>query len=106
MEIFKNPNYNFLAWKWPLIFLSLVLSISGQISLLYKGGPNYGIDFKGGTQVTVKFKDKPDLDSLRKQLNAHGMKDPTLQTYDKVEFNEIIIGKIGRASGREREQSS
>jgi preprotein translocase subunit SecF len=92
MEIFKNPNYNFLGWKWPLIILSLVLSISGQISLLIKGGPLYGIDFKGGTQVYVKFKDKPDLDGLRKQLDAHGIKDSTLQTYDKVEKNEIIIG--------------
>ena len=91
MEIFKNPNYNFLGWKWPLIILSLVLSISGQVSLLMKGGPNYGIDFKGGTQVTVKFKDKPDLDALRKQLDAHGMKDCTLQTYDRPEKNEIII---------------
>ena len=91
MEIFKNPNYNFLGWKWPLIILSLVLSISGQISLLMKGGPLYGIDFKGGTQVTVKFKDKPDLDALRKQLDAHGMKDCTLQTYDRPEKNEIII---------------
>jgi preprotein translocase subunit SecF len=91
MEIFKNPNYNFLGWKWPLIILSLVLSISGQVSLLMKGGPNYGIDFKGGTQVTVKFRDKPDLDALRKQLDAHGMKDCTLQTYDRPEKNEIII---------------
>jgi preprotein translocase subunit SecF len=101
MEIFKNPNYNFLGWKWPLIILSLVLSISGQISLLYKGGPLYGIDFKGGTQVTVKFKDKPDLDALRKQLDAHGMKDCTLQTYDRPEKNEIIIGMEQKGHGEE-----
>ena len=65
MEIFKNPNYNFLGWKWPLICLSLVLSISGQISLLYKGGPRYGIDFRGGTLVYVTFKDTPPQDQLR-----------------------------------------
>jgi preprotein translocase subunit SecF len=101
MEIFKNPNYNFLGWKWPLICLSLVLSISGQISLLYKGGPLYGIDFKGGTQVTVKFKDKPDLDALRKQLDAHGLKDCTLQTYDRPEKNEIIIGMEQKGNGED-----
>jgi preprotein translocase subunit SecF len=101
MEIFKNPNYNFLGWKWPLICLSLVLSISGQISLLYKGGPLYGIDFKGGTQVTVKFKDKPDLNALRKQLDAHGLKDCTLQTYDRPEKNEIIIGMEQKGNGEE-----
>src|SRR5580658_10370779 len=101
MEIFKNPNYNFLGWKWPLICLSLVLSISGQVSLLIKGGPLYGIDFKGGTQVKVKFKDKPDLESLRKQLDLHGMKDCTLQRYDSAEKNEIIIGM--EQQGRQEE---
>src|SRR5579871_2637076 len=91
MEIFKNPNYNFLSWKWPLICLSLVLSISGQISLLMKGGPIYGIDFKGGAEVLVKFKDVPNLETLRKQLDAQGIKDATLQRYDDPAKNEIII---------------
>ncbi len=90
MEIFKNPNYNFLGWKWPLICLSLVLSISGQISLLMKGGPLYGIDFKGGTLVYVKFKDTPDIERLRHELDQHKL-ESTLQRYDKAEKNELII---------------
>ena len=92
MEIFKNPNYNFLAWKWPLIALSLVLSISGQISLIYKHGPRYGIDFKGGTLVYVKFKDTPPQDKLREALHARGLGESTVQGYGPAQNNEIIIG--------------
>jgi len=92
MEIFKNPNYNFLAWKWPLIALSLVLSISGQISLIAKHGPRYGVDFKGGTLVYVKFKDTPPEEKLRSALQARGLGESTLQGYGPAQNNEIIIG--------------
>ena len=30
-----------------------------------KGGPRYGIDFKGGTLMTVKFAGKPPIDEIR-----------------------------------------
>ena len=92
MEIFKNPNYNFLSWKWPLIALSLVLSIAGQISMVVKHGPLYGIDFKGGTLVYVKFKDAPPEDKLRAALHQHQLGDSTLQGYDQPQKHEVIIG--------------
>ena len=48
MELFKNTNFDFLGKKWPFIIASLVLTAAGLISLAMKGGPRYGIDFKGG----------------------------------------------------------
>ncbi len=48
MELFKNTNFDFLGKKWPFISASLVLTVAGLISLAMKGGPKYGIDFKGG----------------------------------------------------------
>jgi preprotein translocase subunit SecF len=101
MEIFKNPNYNFLAWKWPFIAVSLVLSISGQISLIAKHGPRYGVDFKGGTLVYVKFKDTPPEDKLRQALNANKLGDSTQQRYGPPQNNEIIIGVEQKGSNDE-----
>ena len=63
MELFKNTNFDFLGKKWPFIIASLVLSVAGLISLALKGGPRYGIDFKGGTLMTVKFAGKPPVDA-------------------------------------------
>ena len=92
MEIFKNPNYDFLGWKWIFIALSLVLSISGQVSLLSKNGPAYGIDFRGGTLVYVKFNDAPNLDLLRRALTSRGLGESTIQRFGPEANYEVIIG--------------
>jgi preprotein translocase subunit SecF len=55
MELFKNTNYDFLGKKWPFIIASLVLTVAGFASILMQGGLKFGIDFKGGTLMTVKF---------------------------------------------------
>ena len=91
LEIFRSPNYNFLRWKWHFIAASWVLILAGLVSLWMKGGPRYGIDFKGGTLVYVKFADTPDLDRLRKGLAAEGLGSSTLQPYGPPENNEVIV---------------
>ena len=68
MEFFKNTNYDFLGKKWPFIILSLLLSAAGIVSLIVKGGPKYGIDFKGGALVTVRFAQRPPVDKVRAAL--------------------------------------
>lgn len=92
MELFRDANYDFLGRKWAFIALSLVLSLSGLISLLLKGGPRYGIDFRGGTLVYVKFQQLPPLDQLRNALKARGMGESTIQRYGAERDNEVIIG--------------
>ena len=39
-------------------------------ALVVKGGPNYGLDFRGGTQILVRFDPKPPIDELRRVLSA------------------------------------
>ena len=55
MQIFKNTNYDFLGKKWPFIIASLVLTVAGLSSIVLHGGLRYGIDFKRGAQMTVKW---------------------------------------------------
>ena len=70
MEIFKNTNFDFLGKKWPFIIASLVLTAAGIVSLIMKGGPRYGIDFKGGTVTVVKFQNAVSEDQIRAALSA------------------------------------
>lgn len=70
MEIFKNTNYDFLGKKWPFITLSVVLLLAGMVSLALKGGPRYGIDFKGGALMYVRFANEPPVDKIRTALSA------------------------------------
>ena len=90
MELFKNTNFDFLGKKWPFIIVSLVLTVAGIGSLIAKGGPKYGIDFRGGTLVYVKFADKPPVEKLRSALGAKLGGVPEVQ--EMTGQNEVIIG--------------
>ena len=74
MELFKNTNFDFLGKKWPFIMASLVLTAAGLISLAVKGGPNYGIDFKGGASILLRFNSEPPVQKIRSALESkvHG----------------------------------
>ena len=70
MELFGSTNYDFLGKKWPFIILSLILTAAGLVSLAIKGGPRYGIDFRGGALVTVTFAQRPPVDKVRAALSG------------------------------------
>jgi preprotein translocase subunit SecF len=91
MELFHQPNYNFLRWKWYAIALSLVLLGAGGVSLGRLGGLRYGVDFTGGTLVYVKFSETPDLNRIRTGLREQGLASSTIQRYGRPESNEVIV---------------
>ena len=90
MEIFRNTNFDFLGKKWIFISASLALMVAGFISLLVKGGPAYGIDFKGGTLMYVKFANPPHVDRIRSVISAKIPGEVSVQ--EITGSNEVIIG--------------
>src|SRR5689334_23493814 len=91
MELFKNTNFDFLGKKWPFIIASLVLTVAGFASIAAKGGLKYGIDFKGGALMTVKFASNPPLEKIRTAMSKIG--DVTVQNFTGVGAeNEVEIG--------------
>ena len=94
MELFKNTNFDFLGYKWPFIIASLVLSVAGIGSLLVKGGPHWGIEFKGGMQITAKFASEPPIEKVRSVLASALSSTPSVQTFE-AGSNEILIGTEG-----------
>jgi preprotein translocase subunit SecF len=69
MELFKNTNIDFLGKKWLFIGLSLVLTAAGWISIGMKG-MRYGIDFKGGAQMSLRFAQEPPVQQIRTALES------------------------------------
>ena len=94
MELFKNTNFDFLGYKWPFILASLVLSVAGVGSLLVKGGPHWGIEFKGGMQITAKFATEPPIEKVRSVLSSALSSTPSVQTFE-AGSNELLIGTEG-----------
>jgi len=91
MELFKNANYDFLGKKWPFIIVSLVLTAIGLVSLAMKGGPRYGIDFRGGALVYLKFGEKPPIEKIRSAL-APRLPGGAPEIQEVTGTNEVIVG--------------
>src|SRR5437773_12473979 len=91
MELFKNTNFDFLGKKWPFIIASLVLTVAGLTSIAMKGGIKYGIDFRGGAMMYVKFSGPPPLDKIRSSLSARVPGGIDVQSLTGANANEVII---------------
>jgi preprotein translocase subunit SecF len=91
MELFRQTNIDFLRWKWWAIGASWLLIIIGMGHVVAQKGLKYGIDFSGGTQIALKFRDKPDIDQLRKILASGNFGETGIQRYEAAEKNEVLI---------------
>lgn len=82
MELIKpGTKVDFVRYStWAYAF-SGVLILIGIISLVAHGGPNYGIDFAGGTMVQVRFNQKPPISNIRGALKPLGLGDVTIQDF-------------------------
>src|SRR3984957_18157846 len=53
-----------------------------------------GVDFRGGTQVQVQFNQTPDIDRIRKAMDASGIRDSSIQpirNVDQASSNDVLI---------------
>ena len=85
MQIFVNTKYDFVKWRFAALAFSVVWILLG-VGFYLKRGINWGIDFAGGANIVLKFKDAVPLDRLRTEL-----KDATIQQYGKAEDHAVLI---------------
>jgi len=97
VELFRGVNVDWLRLKWYFLGFSLIFSISGIASMgwhwAHIGSPvPLGVDFRGGTEVQVQFVQPPDIGAIRQAMQASGIKDSTVESYDEARLNEVLIG--------------
>jgi preprotein translocase subunit SecF len=91
VEFFRNPNIDFLGKKWYFLAFSLVFSVAGIFSMLFWHHIPYGVDFRGGTLVYVKFSHTPDDNGLRAAMDRAGLRNAKIQRYGAAPDNEVLI---------------
>jgi len=91
VEFFHDVNIDFLGKKWYFLAFSLIFSVAGVLSMLFWHGIPWGVGFRGGTLVYVKFSHTPDLNTVRTDMDRAGLKDPKIQTYGVASNNEVLI---------------
>jgi preprotein translocase subunit SecF len=76
MEFFKPGRvFDFMGMRWFWIPLSLILVLV-SVALCFYPGPNYGTDFRGGTEVEMAFGTPIDTAGVRKAVEAAGFQAP------------------------------
>ncbi len=110
-QILHNINVDWLGNRRWFIGVSVVLMLAGLGSAIIRqatGGQafNLGVDFKGGTVVTARFKQKQSDEAIRSALVAKGIRDAVVQPVtDRPDTVLIKVpleeGKDGRAQVRE-----
>ena len=72
MEFFKQHRvYDFMSIRRYWIALSVILAL-GSLLLMFYPGPNYGTDFKGGTEIEVAFTKAVDGGDIRHAVTKGG----------------------------------
>jgi preprotein translocase subunit SecF len=104
MQIFKNPNYNFVRWRWHALALSLVVILAGAALIAKRGGLQLGVEFSGGTVVVLKFDQPADVGRVREALRSMpgGTGDDAIvQYYGEPAENRVMIrvAAVGAESG-------
>ncbi|MGC1451117.1 MAG: protein translocase subunit SecF [Candidatus Sulfotelmatobacter sp.] len=91
MEFFRNTNIDFLGKKWYFLAFSLIFSVAGVLSMLFWHGIPWGVDFRGGTLVYVKFAHTPDDNAVRAAMDRAGLRNAKIQRYGQAANNEVLI---------------
>jgi len=91
LEFFRNTNIDFLGKKWYFLAFSLIFSVAGLFSMLFWHHIPWGVDFRGGTLVYVKFSHPPDYSAIASDMNRAGLRSPKIQRYGAVSNNEVLI---------------
>ncbi|MBW2465472.1 MAG: hypothetical protein JRH11_27745, partial [Deltaproteobacteria bacterium] len=90
MELVKPGTYiDFMRYRKAVISSSLLLVTASIVSLFFPG-PNYGIDFQGGTELQLAFQGDVSAGDLRQALEGAGYMRPDVVSVQDSE-NEFII---------------
>src|SRR6185295_5597896 len=63
----------------------------GMFGVFGHGHFNLGIDFAGGTQLKLRFRERPQVDQLRTLLESAGLPTAQIQGFGAAADNEVII---------------
>ncbi|MGB6362459.1 MAG: protein translocase subunit SecDF, partial [Thermoanaerobaculia bacterium] len=91
MEFFRDTKIDFMKYRKSFVMLSLALLAVGILAVFFHGKLNLGIDFAGGTQLTLKFREQPEIDELRDIVADAGIGDAQLQRFGEEGANEVIM---------------
>jgi len=102
--ILENINIDWMGNRRWFIGISVLLMLAGLGSAIVRQATgrqafNLGVDFKGGTVVTARFKQRPTDEAIRAALNEKGVRDAVVQSV--TDNPDTVLIKVPLEEGRD-----
>jgi len=109
MELIKpGIEVNFIRYRLIFLIISSVLFLASIISFFYPG-PNWGIDFKGGTEMRVRFLKEVAIGKIRASVSELGLGEVQIQSFkqaslgsEKSEGKDFLIRVEALSGSKEK----
>lgn len=80
MRIFQNLNVDFLGKRKYFYILSSLLFVAGMLNIAFRG-LQFGIDFKGGSEIVLQFEKPVDVSQIRDYTQKMGLGEVEIKTF-------------------------
>jgi preprotein translocase subunit SecF len=92
MEFIKpGINIDFIGRRKIAFVLSITLIALTAALLLWRGGPNYGVDFSGGILIQVKLDQPHPPSEIRDAFTSPVLRDSIIQEFGEDEGDEYLV---------------
>lgn len=104
MEFFKKTTkIDFMRARWVSATISAVLLLGSALSLAING-LDLGLDFTGGVQIEVQYKQPANLPAIRAALTKAGFKEMDVKTYGSISDVMITLPPL-KTTGKKAQQA-
>jgi preprotein translocase subunit SecF len=95
LQIFVNANYDFVGKRRWFYLVSGGFMLLSILSILVRGGLNYGIDFTGGTLVQVRYDRPASVEVVRRGLDEIKLGGAVIQQFGDAQEYLIRLHQAG-----------
>ncbi len=91
MQFLTDSHFDFMKYRKVFVWVSILLLLIACAELFLLTGINFGIDFAGGTQITVHLREAPDLTQLRRTFENAGLREAQIQRYGELGSSDVLV---------------
>lgn len=92
MQFIKpDINIDFIGKRKIAYVFSVIMILLTIATLIYHGGPLFGIDFAGGTLIQTRFQESPSIADIKSGLKNSGLDRYSVQLFGNPADREFLI---------------
>ena len=96
MQFLTDSHIDFMKYRKVFIWVSILFLVIAGAELFFMTGLNLGIDFAGGTQLTVRLRYDSGSDHRRRGFENAGLREAQIQRLEDLRDQRIAHSGRGR----------